>query len=91
MLISTTKIIETEITVRIVKDTEGYFIARAVGYLGVISFGRSEDEVMSDIREIWFAMAHFNAIKNIGDSKRPIYSGATTEKKLSAYPKIEKV
>lgn len=71
---------DTEITVRIVSDAEGYFIARAVGYPGVISFGRSEEEVMADIEKVWHGMAHFNAIKNMGNAKRPIYKGSATEK-----------
>jgi predicted RNase H-like HicB family nuclease len=65
---------ETEITVRIVADDNGYFIAKAVGYPGVITFGKSQEEAVSGIQEAWNAMAQFNAIKNIGNPKQPIYS-----------------
>lgn len=73
---------ETEITVRIAKGDDGFVVARAVGYPGVITFGRNEEEVMAEIEVVWSAMAHFNAIKNMGNPARPIYQGSATEKKF---------
>lgn len=52
---------KTEITVRVVSDDNGYFVAKAVGYPGVVTFGKSEHEAVSRIGEAWNAMAQFNA------------------------------
>lgn len=45
-----------KIEVRIIEDEEGYFIAKAVDYRGVIAFGRSEEEVMDRIAWAWFSI-----------------------------------
>lgn len=54
---------ETKITVRIVNDENGHFIVKAVGYPGVVTFGRTQEEAMERVQEAWDAMAKFNAIK----------------------------
>jgi len=70
---------KTEITVRVVSDDNGYFVAKAVGYPGVVTFGKSEDEAVSRIREAWNAMAQFNAIKSKDTTKPSAFLGASTE------------
>ncbi|WP_420147197.1 type II toxin-antitoxin system HicB family antitoxin [Spirosoma sp.] len=73
---------ENEIIVRIAKGDDGFVIARAVGYPGVITFGRSEEEVMREIQIVWNGMAQIDAIKHMGNPKHPIYKGHTTEKRF---------
>lgn len=71
-----------DITIRYFNDENENIIAKAVGYPGVVAFGRSQQQVEARIREAWNAMAQFNAIKSIGDVNRPIYSGGINEKKI---------
>lgn len=54
----------TTIDIHVDTDEKGHFIIRAIGYPGVVTFGRSKEEAMGRIQEAWDAMAKFNAIKS---------------------------
>lgn len=73
---------ENEITVRIVEGDESYFIARAVGYPGVSSFGKSQEQAIERIEDAWMAMNRFEAIKNMPGGRRPVDNSHATETNL---------
>lgn len=73
---------EKEITIQFVTDEDGYFIGKAVGYPGVIAFGKTQQAMIEGIKEAWFAMDDFNTMRNIGKSSRPAYNGKITETNL---------
>ncbi len=60
----------TEITVSIVSDNAEGFIAKAVGFPGVITYGKTQEEAVSFIPEAWNAMVQFNAIQQIGSNRQ---------------------
>lgn len=65
---------ETDITVRIVEDEDGYFVGKAVGCPGVVTFGKTKEEVIEGIQDAFKAMAQFQAMKLIGKPKHPLHS-----------------
>lgn len=71
---------EKQVIVEVVQDDQGYFIGKAVGYPGVISFGRTQEAMMDGIREAWVAIDDFNMMRNIGKSSRP--AGPVTQTNL---------
>ena len=62
---------DTRIVVRVENDENGHFIAKAVGYPGVITFGRSQEEAVGRVQVAWDAMARFNAIKTNKETNAP--------------------
>ena len=62
------------IIVNVIDNGQGYFVAKAIGYPGVITFGRSAEAAAAKIQEAWNAMAQFNAIKSVGNPKRTRHS-----------------
>lgn len=66
---------EKEITIRFMEDEDGYFIGKADGYPGVISYGRSKEAMMDGIREAWFAVDEFNSIRNLSASSNSANKG----------------
>lgn len=63
---------KTEITVKVMACDEGYFVAEAVDYPGVVTFGKSIPEIESGIWDAFFAVKEFNEMKQIGKSSRPM-------------------
>lgn len=77
-----------EVTVRIIETEDGSYVAKAIGYPGVIAYGRDKEEVKEDIEAVWYAMANFNAIKNVGNKTLPIYTGKAKTEETTFRPQF---
>jgi hypothetical protein len=45
-----------DVQLHVVQCKEGNFIARAIGYQGVIAWGETEEQVMQRIKSAWFTI-----------------------------------